>query len=347
MKRAIIYGIGLVCCATGALACGFHNYTPAPTMVDVLLASDRIVLARSTRGDPFRYAPTKALAGELEHVEIPHLVDSTTRRRLSTNPEAQVLFAQDSDYGPWQRLAYVDADLVPILETVMARLPDWQSGDDRDRFATFAALLNHPNPELHRLALRELDQADYGVLRSLALDIDTASMAARLNVITEFDLKPIRILLLGLSGNPAILDQLEAGVARNINSGGGALGAYATAMVELGGPGAARILAERYLAQSDLAAPSREVIAEALAIHSLDGSSEMQNAVRTAVGKALISDASLAPLVARQFGARYDWSQHATLKTILRSGSVRSPLDVITVSQYVALAEDAAPLKQD
>ena len=50
---------------TSATPCGFHNYTPQPTLVDRLLASDEIVLARAAPDNPFRFEAIQALEGDL------------------------------------------------------------------------------------------------------------------------------------------------------------------------------------------------------------------------------------------------------------------------------------------
>ena len=44
--KAATLAIGLTMCATTALACAFHSYVPDETVVDKMLGSDHIVLAR-------------------------------------------------------------------------------------------------------------------------------------------------------------------------------------------------------------------------------------------------------------------------------------------------------------
>ncbi|MEM6932789.1 MAG: hypothetical protein AAF526_04300, partial [Pseudomonadota bacterium] len=77
-----------------ALACAFHGYAPAPSVVDRLLESRHIVLARADPADAFAYQPVAAIRGTLADVEIPYLVDSVTRERLSGDGESSVLFAR-------------------------------------------------------------------------------------------------------------------------------------------------------------------------------------------------------------------------------------------------------------
>lgn len=332
--------------ATPVLPCSFHGYAPQATFVERLLSSDHIVLARPTEQEPFRYADIDVLEGDAEFVEIAQLVDSVTRRKLAANPGDHVLFARDGPYGPWQRVAYVDAAMDQVLNVVMTNLPVWEMGDDFERFSYFASLLNHPDREVHALALREMDLADYGILRSLDLNVEPQRLMSRLNLRFEEDLKPIRVLLLGLGNEPVAPDFFESGVLDNANRSGGLLGAYATAMIEHGGPEAVERLVNRHLKNRSLPPISRELLTEALAIHSSAGEAETRDAIRVAVGLAVTQDPDLATMVARHFGARYDWSQGETISALMRSGAVKSPIDMLLLTQYVSLArENTAPVQ--
>ena len=89
---------GLVLPSLGS-ACGFHNYAPQPTLVDRLLGSDEIVLARSAPNNPFKFKAYQALEGGLGSSEIPFLVDSITRRRFAMDANTAVLFARAGAYA--------------------------------------------------------------------------------------------------------------------------------------------------------------------------------------------------------------------------------------------------------
>ena len=251
-----------------------------------------------------------------------------------------MLFARDGDYGPWQRLAYVDGDMQPILATVIERLPSWEVSGDEGRFAYFASLLGHPSNRVHDLALRELDLADYGLLRDLPKDVNTLRILARLNLPTETNLKPIRVLLLGFSDAPEIAEMLRKGVEIHAASAGPLLGAYATAAVQHGGVEAAHWLIAEHLIRDELSRDSRELIIEALAIHSSTADHATRDAIQAEVSETLRKNPDLAPLVARQFGARSDWSQKDALHDLMRSGAFSSPIDMLLLTQYVSIAND-------
>ncbi len=343
LKKVVYLAICVSALASAAMGCAFHTYVPQPTMVDRLLTSDHIVLARADPDDPFRFKAVTALEGPLADVELPHLVDTATRRRFAVDPNAHVLFARDGSYGPWERVAYVGAEMQPVLDVVMSNLPIWGGvDDDRGRYEYFATLIGSADPQIRRLALRELDQANYRVFRTLSVEPNPEALAARLYVLNEMGLAPIRILLLGLSEGPGVGDLLRTGVDRNKSSGATALlGAYATAWLEHSGAFAAQSLASDYLLDRTLPIEAREMIVEAMAIHSDVREPEVAEVVRQAVASAVRSDPDLAPVAARQFGIRNDWSLSSPISEVLRANRISSVADIILVSQYVALADEA------
>ena len=326
---------------TSVSPCGFHNYAPQPTLVDRLLGSDEIVLARSTPNNPFRYEAYEALEGRLGSSEIPLLVDSSTRRRLALDADAGVLFARDGAYGPWQRLAYVDAAMAPILRTVMARLPSWEIGDEIDRLQYFSTLIEHPDDSIHKLALRELDQADYSVLRNLDVTIEPRRLRARLNQPNDAEYKAIRILLLGLSGDTQLRDGLEKGVEYSVRSEGAYLGAYATALIELAGPDAVESLAANYLTNQEISLFARELLIEAMALHGGTDDLDLETSILQAINSALWIEPGLAGAAARQFGSRGNWSLKDVVQVLLEEGTVLDMADKQDVAQYVALAQES------
>lgn len=325
--------------AASANACGFHNYTPQPTLVNRLLVSDDIVLARVAPDNPFRFQAFEALEGDLDASEIPYLVDAATRRRLTLDANAAVLFARDGAYGPWKRLAFVDAAMAPVLKTVMENLPAWEVGGDVDRLRYFATLVGHPDDRIHRLALRELDLADYSLLRDLELDLEPSRLLAQFDSPMESEFKPIRILLLGLSGAEQQRTRLESGVASSVRTEGRYLGAFATALIELVGPEAITDLASAYLTDRDLPLVTRELLIEAISLHGQTGDPVMEDAISVAIESSLWVDPSLAGAVARRFGSRSDWSHHSALQALLMEGAVHAPADNQDVSQYLMLAQ--------
>ncbi|MVO17595.1 hypothetical protein [Parasedimentitalea huanghaiensis] len=343
MRRTVLVPFlvgGLLVPSLGS-PCGFHNYTPQPTLVDRLLGSDEIVLARSSPNNPFQFKAYQALAGDLGSSEIPFLVDSNTRRRFALDANTAVLFARDGAYGPWQRLAFVDAELAPVLSSVMEKLPAWELGNDNDRFRYFASLIGHPDDRIHKLALRELDQADYSVLQGLNLTIEPQRLLVRFNAPIETEYKAIRVLLLGLSGDAQLLELLERGVENSTRSEGRYLGAYATALIELAGPDTVTDLAKSYLTNPEISLLSKELLFEAIALHGGSDDLAMETSISKAVNSVLWLDSRLAGAVARQFGSRSNWSHQSVLQLLLNEETILDMRDRQEVAQYLVFAQEA------
>lgn len=344
---AVVLALSLAAPGTGS-ACAFHTYAPAPTVVDQMLGSAQIVYARPDPEDPARFVAVEAISGPVGDVGIADPVDRATRRRLAAHPTHRVLFARDGSYGPWQRLAYLDDDYRAVIDRVAARLEDWQMGGDEERAQMFADLLNHENPALRSLALSELDIVPYDVLRGLDIASSAPALLADIEAGASPDLLPIRVLLLGLSGDRAALPVLIAGVDGGLATAGGTnrtLGAYATALIELQGVEGARHVADALsgrAGQTGQTTNAAEMLIEALAIHNQTGDAGLRAEISARIDAVLQHSPELAAAVARQFASRYDWSQADRLAALLKAKKLRSAPTVIAVTQYIALARESA-----
>ncbi|MBU2943815.1 hypothetical protein Q4525_03060 [Shimia thalassica] len=339
MVRHFIFGACFALSLFGtAQACGFHNYAPRPSMVEQLLSSDHILLARQSETNPFRYTPIKALKGPIDGVELPQLVDSVTRRKLAVSESDSVLFFLDPETGNWKRLAYVDSAMHPIVDEIMQNHSSWRLGGDFERFQLFADMIDHPNRQVRNLALRELDQADYSVLRELSFSLNVKGITSDIGPVQERELEPIRVLLLGLSTQETAQSFVKQGLNQNRRATGPVFGAYATAFVEAGKKDAVTNLVETYLDDPSLSMTNRELLIEALALHRLSGDLSLGMEILSALEHALAQNPELAPAAARQFGARHDWALRHVLSGALHSGVQLSEADVRDVTDYLAIA---------
>ena len=75
--------------AQAALACAFHGYTPDPTVVDHLLDTEQVIVARLDGARPGQYEPIEALMGPLTP-GLSLTATATAKKRLSANPKATV-----------------------------------------------------------------------------------------------------------------------------------------------------------------------------------------------------------------------------------------------------------------
>lgn len=305
MMRSVLAQIVLsMVSSTAVLACGFHNYAPQPAFVDRMLASDQVVLARPDRANPFRYTATERLLGDGALSDIPYLVDSTSRRKLASDRDAAVLFARSAVDGTWHRTAFVDSATEPVVRTVIEKLPQWSQKTDTARFQFFASLADHPDATIHQMALRELDLAPYGVLRDLPIIVDETRLSQPLDDPTQQQLKPIRILLLGLSGAQDIAAGFIAGLDRQVRVEGSTLGAYATALIELEGADAIDAYIVPHLKDPQASLLVREVLIQAMSMHAGSDDADLEKSIVSSVRQALALEPALMGAVVRNFGWR-------------------------------------------
>ncbi len=302
-----------VLAASPASPCAFHGYQPQPTMVERLIEADQIVLARPADADRFRFEIVQQLRGAGAVTSLPFLVDSTTRRKMYLNPSAQMLFARSADTGEWQRLAYVDAEFDPVLQHIMSSLPKWEAGHS-SRAQYFAALLGHKTTKVRELALRELDLVDYASLQELDLEVDSKRLRARLDVLSEMNLRAIRILLLGFSEpDPELSTYLKHRITQDVKNDGDMLGAYALSLIALDGEAALGWLVDTHLTKRQYSYNSRSGLVQALATHFQTGDTAIRRLISQSLSARVLLDEDLAYIVALQFAAIAPESEHQNL----------------------------------
>jgi len=324
--------------AAPAAACSFHTYLPERTAVDWMVDSADLVLARPDPQNEFVYKPVDVLRGKAPETELGFLVDSVSRQKLASHPDEAVLFARGSD-GAWNRVAYVDTAFREVMERVIAESPSWGAGVDPARFAIAAELHDHPDPKLRKLALRELDQAPYALLRDLDLRLPPDVLLRDFWTPQEYPYQPIRVLLLGLDDTEAARVAVRGFAERAAGSAWASnLGAYATALIEQDGAEGVALLEERFLADPRQPLDKLELVVEALAIQNGVGSPDLRDRISAALEGFVAARPEGAALVARQFFNYQDWSQAAPLAELMHERRIASSADLMAVAIYVAQA---------
>ncbi len=291
--------------AEHAKACAFHGYTPNPTLIDVLLATEQVVIAPPAPSDPSRYIPLETLAGP-DVSDIPITVDPATRALLDGKPSSSVLLARDGSYGPWLEIAILDDRYRTFVSQILRRQSELLLGGDKKRLRIFVDRLNDPNPDIRRLALQELDRAPYSALKRLRLPkVQNLRQALETG---DDDLMPIRVLLAGLSQDRSFSRILSADLDAAIRQDVPYMGAYATAMIELEGRVAVQDILERHLKGDGLSVVSRERLLQALAIQYKTASGPTRRAISRGVADLLRNSPELGDVAARHFGFQSRWS---------------------------------------
>ncbi len=321
---------------SGADACSFHNYMPSRTAVDWVLTGGAAVLARPGPENGISKTETKVLRGTGQISAPPFLIDSATRRKLLQNPNDAVLFGRNEN-GSWIRIAYANADYRKALDGVAARAPDWRKEDYHpERFELFSRYLGHPDLELSKLALLEIDRAPYVLLRQLRSDIPVTYLTALLRSRDAYPYRPILALLLGLNRSAEAKILINDYIDRSAGwQWAEHLGPFATALIEQEGVnGVARL--EPFLTDPGQPLQKLESVVEALAIHHGVGTP----AIRKAVFDVLTAFAGSRPagsvLIARQFSQRRNWAFGASLEPLLESSENLSSGGKRVLAAYVA-----------
>lgn len=322
--------------ASTALACAFHGYTPRPTLIDLLYNSEQIVLARSDPNNAARYLPVEALAGPLDLVELPQQPDKSTRTALAATPSAAMLFARDGAYGPWVQHDIIGPDLRAVVDTALSQQTQWQEANSKPRAQFFARQLAGATPAVRTLALLELDRVDYPTLRSLRIKGLTPRMADIQQGAEK--LRPIRILLAGLSREARMAPVLSKGLHSAVTGNRRYIGAYSTAMIELGGAQAVQQLTQRYLATGTVALERRELMIEAFAIQGLYGSRKVKREIKRSLTALLHHNPDMAGPIARQFSRHNNWSLARAVAAAQIAAPPVSAKDAVPIAKYLAFA---------
>ncbi|MEM9579838.1 MAG: hypothetical protein AAF891_04065 [Pseudomonadota bacterium] len=258
-------------------ACAFHGYTPNPTLVDLVMATEHLVIARPLSGAADVLIVSETLMGPpVDRIHLPG------RRGTQAASESRLLL-RDGPYGPWMDAVLVDAQMRAVLGAVLQRLDGWQLGGEDDRLQYFAALVNATSPQVRRLALLELDRAPYGALKRVRRP--EVKGLGKLLVTGREDLKPIRALLAGLSGDAGHRQVLQSELARALKSEQAQAGAYATALIELDGVQAVRQIFDTYLEPGHLSVPQQQALVSALALQYRNGPADTRRAIVARVAR--------------------------------------------------------------
>jgi hypothetical protein len=297
--------------ADSGRACSFHFYQPALTAIDRIIGSDPIVLARNSASEPFRYSVVQTLSGKTGEVPIPQLVDSATRRRLQQDPASGVIFAFDDGKNSWISLGFADPAFQDLVNQILTQRARWGTGYHPERFAIAEALQDHRERRLRELALQELDRTPYAMLRTVNLRLRSDDLLDDLWAIRNLPYMPIRVLLLGISGEEAARAEIHHRIRTWADAASASyLGVYATALIEIDGADGIAMLDRIYSAPgSNQSDENLAAVIEALAIHSISGSTSRKLQIREVLTAFLQHRPDAVLMVASQFAKRQEGNQ--------------------------------------
>ena len=247
----------LAALSSPAQACMVCIPFPEGTAIDDLLDADAVVLARENPHKPFSYVAIETLRGELEDPAIDLFVNSSTRRRLSLDPDyAMVLVrlrnsrpSQPGERYQWRSIGFASDDYEAIVRATLKNAATWQSpGGDEHRYDYFMRRLASNELEVQKLAYLEVGKAPYEVIRRADAFVDSARVHAFLADPLYLEWRRLYILLLGVDASAtdaAIVRETLQNLAyfdRTLN-----LSAWATALIEVDGEAGIEWLEKQYV----------------------------------------------------------------------------------------------------
>ncbi|MCE8537880.1 hypothetical protein KBY27_10445 [Ruegeria pomeroyi] len=334
--------------ACDALACGVCIERPEKTFADLILEADTVVLAREDVKRPFRFEVTAVLAGsDPADLAIPFLVDSATRRKLSSNASEGVLMVrQDST---WTRVGYADAALQTVTGEILSFGPDWQVAPAA-RFAFFEARLHDADPMLRHLAVDELSRAPYDRLRAMKRPVDGMQARHALADRAQLPWRQFYILMLGLSDHIEDHQLVRHRLARELRSGGSTdLQAWATAFLEIDGQDALAKLVHDWLEQPETDTDAVRAVIAALSTHARFADFEMASSIVPEIAALARRRPDVVGSVASALGQIGEFSygdmvQSAVSDLPLRQARAIDAAELFAASAYVHRARATRPI---
>lgn len=318
---------------------------PKETITDNLSKSPVVVLARLAPDNGFRFSPDIWLKGDpgSDLPAIPNLVDSTTRRQLQANEDEGVYFVHGPEDQGWRRIAYADAEVRELVNTIMHSAPEWPLGrDDPSRFAFFAERHDHPNATIRTFSLVEVTQARYGLIRTLTPTLNRSEVQKLLRDPMQAPLAPLYIVMLGLIDDAGAAAIVRKTVANALDLDfGGSLTAWATAYIEIDERDAVEALAAAVLPPARVNRKTAEAVLTALALHGTEGHVALRDRIAEILSKSAEIDAAYAATAVSTLIQWQDWRAVPTIKSHLSGSEPVALRDRLVMTAYLSSAQEA------
>lgn len=353
LKVFLVANFGQWFFAVVALAHPQYVTLPSETIADRLAASPIIVLARPDTSNLAQFQPNVWLKGnpKTELPPIPHVVNSVARLGFARNPQDGVVFAYRPDGPGWDRIAYADPKVRQMVVDILAALPNWVDGrDDPDRFAFFAQRLTDQNPTVQNLALIELAQARYSLIRTLEPELSLEEIKAVLRDPMKTPLVPLFTVMLGLIEDEAASDLVRDVVGKadqlKLNSD---VTAWATALIEIDENSAveklARIVFE--LGADPRTRKTAETALTALALHGTEGHVALRDQIADILASAAEIDPAFALNAVSTLGVWKDWRAAPAVAAHLTGDTTMVLQERMVLTDYLARAQQAEAPQPD
>jgi hypothetical protein len=338
---AATIAVALIIGAPPAAACVLCLPYPKKTSADYVIESSIVVFARENPARPLLFAPVETLKGHYHGDFIPLLVDSTTARALRLDPTLSVVLAQDRSGGAWTKLGLAGSEYQAVMREI-ARWSDWgvESKTAEERALYFAPHLQTKDRGLAELAFLEIGRAPYPTIRDLRGGLSREDIYSRINDLFHIEWHSLYILMLGMSDRPDdiafVRGKLSAAMRFGMTTN---LGAYATALIEMMGADAVKLLAREYFPGPAHSDAELVEILKALSVQGNEGRAELRATVIDAYGLLLDRRPAFAGYVARDL---FNWKVTGLgprMRAILDAGLVVDEASELAVTAYLGILD--------
>ena len=344
LRRVLLIAVTALGLANGTVAAHpIYVALPEETMTDQLTKSAAIVLAQPDPDNPFQFRPAKWLKGNpnLNLPRIPQLVDSATRARFAREADYAVLFVYRSEDQGWHRLANASSAVARMIDDLMAALPSWSEGrDDPNRFAFFASRHADEDPSVRRLALIELVQARYSLLRTLDPQLTVGDIEDLLRDPNEYPLASLFIVMLGLIDEARattlvrrmVDDAHDLGLSTHVT-------AWATALVEIDGRAGVETLAQMAIGSHATERVTADAMLTALALHGTEGLVSERDRIAEILSRSAEIDTGFAVNAVATLIEWKDWRAAPIVEDHIRGGAKLALPERMALTAYLAAAQ--------
>ncbi len=314
----VLATVGLLLVAVPATACPICMPLPRQTVADRLIGADVVAFGREDPSQPFSYAVTRVLKGQVADPHVELFADSTTRRQLVADEQRRVLLVK-SEVG-WQNLGVADEDYQQIVQRIVVFAPEWLGvNGPQKRLEYFVTLWNHENRAVFELAYLELGKAPYAAIRKFGAEIPVEELQPMLTRRDYFEWRSLAILMLA-QRTDEVSQKLIAGTFENCArfSLTAHLAAWTTAYVEIHEIDGVDVIERAYLRNPKRTEEEIRSVLAALSLHGQLGDAGLRRRIVACYGSALEVHPRVADAIARDLTEWNEFSYIVEFKKIVK-----------------------------
>lgn len=292
------------------------------TLSHQLWAASSVVLAQP--GPP---GQGMTVVASLKGIAPPSLPPPLSTQSPSREPEEVQLLLLSGGSQAWRTVGAFPAKRMEWLRGFISlgRASDTAAQDWPGRLAFLAKSLEDPNPLIAQATYEEISAAPYTAMRSLKPVLDRAALERWLGAPSLAARRPLYALLLGLVGDEATGQVIQARLqATGPSLAPADVSALLAALIEIRGGEALTWIEQHYLTDAGRPDSDLQAVLMALSVHGADGQRISRERIVAAYATWVRVQRPRAGLVASDLAAWGRWEFGPAFAAILQSGEAMS-----------------------